>query len=208
MVVASSQRRRSLARRRLFFVAGVGIVIGIAIFALLVAGGRPAAEVRAERFVAAWARGDYPAMHAELTADARKATPLEAFAADYRAAAATATATTFAAGKTGKLDDGVVSVPMTVSTRIFGTIRAAVRVHFAGEDDDARVDWAENLTFPGVNRGERLARRTTLPARASILARDGTPLAEGTDRTSPLGPVAAAIAGQLGPVPAARVDEA
>ena len=184
------------------------MLIGIAVFALLVAGGRPAAEVRAERFVAAWARGDYPAMHAELTADARKARPVEDFAADYRAATATATATAFRPGTPGKLDDGIVSVPMTVTTRIFGTIRAPVRVHFEGEDDDARVDWAENLTFPGVNRGERLARRTTLPARASILARDGTPLAEGTDRTSPLGPVAAAIAGQLGPVPAARVDEA
>jgi peptidoglycan glycosyltransferase len=208
MVVASSQRRRSLARRRLFFVAGVGILLGVAVFVLFVVGGRPAAELRAERFAAAWARADYPAMHAELTTGARKGRSLEAFSDDYRRASATATATAFEPGTTGKLEDGVVSVPMTVTTRIFGTIRATLRLPFSGEDDDARVDWATNLTFPGVNRGERLQRTTTLPARASILARDGTPLAEGDQRTSPLGPAALAIAGQLGPVPAARVDEA
>ena len=208
MVVASSQRRRSLARRRLLFVAAVGALVGVAVFVVLATGGRPAAEVRAERFAAAWARGDYPAMHAELSDAARKATPLEPFSADYRAAAATATAMAFAPGATGELEDGVVTVPMTVTTRIFGTIRAPVNVRFEGEDDDARIDWAQNLTFPGVNRGERLTRRTTLPSRASILARDGTPLAQGPDRTSPLEAAASAIAGQLGPVPAARVNEA
>ncbi len=187
--------------------AALGVLLGIAIFALLVAGGRPAAELRAETFVAAWARGDYRAMHAELSAAEREATSLEAFSAAYRAAAATATATAFKAGEIGKLDDGVVAIPMTVTTRIFGTIRATLRLPFAGEDDEARVAWAEHLTFPGVGAKERLTRRTTLPPRASILARDGTPLAEGEQRTSPLGPVATAIAGQLGPVPAARVDE-
>jgi peptidoglycan glycosyltransferase len=208
MVVASSQRRRSLARRRLFFAAIVGILVGAAVFVFIVAGGRPAAELSAERFVAAWARADYPAMHAELTDAARKATPLEAFSAAYRAAAATATATALRPGTVGELDDGVVTVPMIATTRIFGTIRAPVHIHFDGEGDDARIAWADNLTFPGVNRGERLDRTTRLPPRASILARDGTPLVEGDERTSPLGPVATAIAGELGPVPAARVDEA
>lgn len=192
----------------MFFVATVGILVAIAVFVIFVAGGRPAAELRAERFVAAWARGDYAAMHAELTGEARRRRPLETFSADYRAAAATATATAFRPGEVGKLEDGVVAVPMTVTTRIFGTIRATLRLQFAGEDDEARIDWATNLTFPGVARGQRLDRTTQLPRRASILARDGTPLAEGDQRTSPLGPVATAIAGQLGPVPAARVDEA
>jgi cell division protein FtsI/penicillin-binding protein 2 len=208
MVVASSQRRRSLARRRLTFVAAVVALTAVAVAVVLTLDGRPAAEVRAERFAAAWARGDYPAMHAELTDAAREARPLQEFAADYRAAAATATATAFVPGKTGELEDGIVSVPMTVTTRVFGTIRATLRLPFAGEDDDARVAWAQNLTFPGVQRGQRLDRRTQLPRRADILARDGTPLAQGDGRTSPLGPVATAIVGELGPVPAARVDEA
>jgi cell division protein FtsI/penicillin-binding protein 2 len=207
MVVASSQRRRSLARRRLIFLAVVAIVLGLGVVAIVVTGGRPEAEVRAERFVTAWERGDYAAMHAELGDDARKARSVANFTADYRAAAATATATAFRPGKVGKLEDGVVSVPMTVTTRVFGTVQATLRIPFAGEDDKARIAWAQNLTFPGVERGQRLERTTQLPKRASILFRDGTPLAEGDQRTSPLGPVASAIAGMLEAVPAARVDE-
>src|ERR1044072_388329 len=158
MVVASSQRRRSLARRRGVFVATVAGLIGLAVFVVLSIGGRPAAEVRAERFVEAWARSDYAAMHAELTDEARKARPPADFSADYRAAAATGTATAFVPGKVGKLEDGIVSVPMVVRTRVFGTIRATLRLPFAGEDDDARVAWSTNLTFPGVERGQRLTR--------------------------------------------------
>ncbi len=183
-------------------------IVGIVVVGLVVTGGRPEAEVRAERFVAAWARGDYPAMHAELADDARKARSVGAFTDDYRRAAATATATAFRPGKVGKLEDGVVSVPMTVTTRVFGTVRATLRLPFTGEDDKARVAWAQNLTFPGVERGQKLDRSTQLPRRADILFRDGTPLAQGEERTSPLGPVASAIAGQLAVVPAARVDEA
>jgi cell division protein FtsI/penicillin-binding protein 2 len=187
--------------------AGVAAIAGLAYYLIFIAGGRPAAEVRAESFAAAWARSDYAAMHAELSDAARKARPLAAFTSDYKSAASTATATAFVPGKAGKLEDGLVSVPMTVRTRVFGTVRATLRLPFEGEDDNARIAWTRNLTFPGVDRGQRLERSTQLPPRASILARDRTPLAEGPDRTSPLGPAAAAIAGQLGPVPAARVDE-
>ena len=182
----------------------------IVLLVVLATGGRPAAEVRAERFVAAWARGDYAAMHAELTATARRARPLADFAADYRRAAETATATSVDPGPAGTLEAGVVAVPMTVTTRVFGVVRSTLRLPFAGEDDDARVAWSQNLTFPGVERGQRLDRTTRMPPRAHILARDGTPLAEGEDRTSPLGPVAAAIVGSLGEPPperAARLRE-
>jgi len=207
MVVASSQRRRSLARRRLIFLGAVAAVVGLVVVAIMVLGGRPQAEVRAERFVAAWARGDFAAMHAELGGDAREARSLQAFTDDYRAAAATATATAFRPGKVGKFENGIVSVPMTVTTRAFGTVRATLRIPFTSDDDKARVAWAQNLTFPGVQRGQKLERTTELPRRANLLFRDGTPLAEGEQRTSPLGPVASAIAGQLEAVPAARVDE-
>jgi peptidoglycan glycosyltransferase len=207
MVVASAQRRRSLARRRLFFLGALAAVVLLVVAVLVLTGGRPAAEVRAERFVAAWARGDYAAMHAELGDDARKARSVADFTADYRAAAATATATAFRPGKVGKLENGIVSVPMMVTTRVFGPVRATLRIPFTSDDDTARVAWAQNLTFPGVERGQRLERVTQLPRRANILFRDGTPLAEGEQRTSPLGPVASAIAGRLEAAPAARVDD-
>jgi peptidoglycan glycosyltransferase len=176
-----------------------------AVVALLASGGRPAAQVRAERFVAAWARNDYAAMHAELTDADQRAKPLRKFIAAHRRAAATATIVSLRPGEPGTPHDGVVSVPMTVITRVFGPVRATLRLPFVGEGDAARIDWSEHLTFPGVGPGERLERHMQLPRRADILARDGTPLAHGPDRMSTLGEVASAIVGVLGPAPAERV---
>ncbi|HEV2785981.1 MAG TPA: penicillin-binding transpeptidase domain-containing protein, partial [Solirubrobacteraceae bacterium] len=179
---------------------GALVVIGL----LVLTGGPPPEKAAAERFVAAWARGDYPAMHAELTADDRRAMPVSRFTDAYRRAAATATATAVAHGKVGDLRDGVVSVPMTVRTRVFGTIRRRLRLTFSDEGDDVHISWARNLVFPGLPAGARLERRTSLPPRADILARDGTPLAQGEERSSPIDDVASSIVGELAAPPPER----
>ena len=178
-------------------VAGAFVVILL----LLLTRGAPAERLAAERFVAAWARGDFPAMHGEVTENDRRSMPVGRFAAAYRRAAATATATAYRHGKVGDPRAGVVSVPMAVTTRVFGTVRATLRLTFAGEGEDKHVKWSPNLVFPGLAAGERLARRTSLPRRADILARDSTPLAQGPDRTSPIDDVAASIVGELGAPP-------
>ena len=165
---------------------------------LALPGGRPAEEVAAKRFVAAWARGDYAAMHAELSDEEQRATSLRRFTEAYRRAAATATATTVGHGLVGEVRAGVVVVPMHVATRVFGTVRQNLRLTFTGEGDDKGVNWGPQLAFPGLAAGERLERRTSLPPRAAILARDGTPLAQGPDRTSPIEDVASSIVGELG----------
>ncbi len=207
MLIRSSLRRRSPPARSLIFastlVAGVLVVIAL----LTLTGGPPVEQSAAQRFVGAWSRSDYPAMHAELTAADRRALPLRTFLQGYRAAAATATATAVRHGKVGGPDDGVVSVPMTVTTRVFGTLRATLRLTFAGEGDDKRLSWSPNLVFPGLALGERLERRTEMPRRADILARDGTPLAQGADRTSPIADVASSIVGELGAPSAERLAE-
>ncbi|MEA2242945.1 MAG: penicillin-binding protein [Solirubrobacteraceae bacterium] len=175
--------------------------------ALSLSHSRPVAQVLADRFVSAWARNDYPAMRAELAPADQRRTPLRAFVAAYREAATTATIVSLRPGKAQVPKDGVVSVPVTVLTRAFGPVRATLALPIAGEGDNARVNWAKRLTFPGVARGEQLVRRTQLPRRADILARDGTPLAQGPDRTSPLGALASSIVGELGPVPVERVAD-
>ncbi|HTN24630.1 MAG TPA: penicillin-binding transpeptidase domain-containing protein [Solirubrobacteraceae bacterium] len=184
----------------------VAVTFAAVALVTLLTGGRPAEQVHAEAFAAAWARADYPAMHAELTSAARRATPLAKFIAQYKSAAATATTVRLLPGKAGKPVDGVVSVPMTISTRVFGPVRGTLRLPFAGKDDAARIDWTANLTFPGVRRGETLERHMQLPRRADLLARDGTPLAQGPDRTSPIADVAGSIVGELGPAPVERVE--
>ncbi|HUR85384.1 MAG TPA: penicillin-binding transpeptidase domain-containing protein [Solirubrobacteraceae bacterium] len=180
------------------------LLVGMAV--LLWPGGKPPEQERAEAFAAAWSRGDYPRMYAELTAEDRRTVTLEDFTAAYRAAAQTATTASLRASEASEPKDGVVTVPMTVSTRAFGTVRATLTLAFAGTEDDAHIDWDRHLTFPGLARGEKLTRESQVARRATILARDGTPLAQGPERSSPIADVASSIVGELGPAPAERAD--
>src|SRR4051812_533481 len=205
MLLASSRSRRSPPRG--LILAALLAAGAAAVTALLVSGGRPPAQVGAQRFVDAWSRNDYAAMRADLAPADQRRTPLHRFIAAYRSSATTATMASLRPGKAEPPKDGVVSVPMTVMTRAFGTVPTTLRLPIAGEGDDVRINWAKRLTFPGVRRGEELVRRMQLPRRADILARDGTPLAQGPERSSALGPVATAIVGELGPVPVERVAE-
>ncbi len=96
---------------------------------------------------------------------------------------------------------------MRVHTRIFGTLHETLDVPLAGSGSGARVKFSGTLLFPGLRSGERLTRTATLPPRATILASDGTPLAEGPDRTSPIPGVAGQIVGTLGPIPSSQRAE-
>jgi penicillin-binding protein A len=199
-----ARRRRHRALRLLPVV-----LVAAAAFAggAVVAAGRGGDErdvVR--RFARAWERGDYGTMHALLADAAASRVPLDSFTRRYRAAAATATATSVRTGPPSRPRDGTITLPVTVQTRVFGPIHGTLQVPVRVEDDGPRIAWAQRLTFPGLRDGEQLRRRTDLPRRADLLARDGTPLAAGEARTSSLA-AASAIAGSLGPIPAERALE-
>jgi peptidoglycan glycosyltransferase len=162
----------------------------------------PTTQRSADRFAAAWQRGDFAAMYSELSEPERDRVRRGRFAAAYQGALDTATARRVVAGPARRDGDGY-RIPVRIDTRIFGTIRGAVRVPIT----NAGVDWSRDLVFPGLRRGERLSRTTWLPERATLLARDKTPLARGPARSSPLGPVASSITGTLGPIPADRRAE-
>ena len=105
------------------------------------------------------------------------------------------------------------SVPMRVHTRLFGTLALSSSLKVVGSEAGQRVAWSHSMAFPGLEPGEHLSRQTNLPRRATLLARDGSVLAEsGTARKarracSPLGEFATAVVGSVGPVPAARRAE-
>ena len=188
-------------RRRLIFRAlPAAVLVGVLALAagMVVGAATPSASQRtAGDFAEAWERADVAAMHALLDDRSREAYPLPRFRRVYRRAAVTGTVIRVEAGEPGGEDDGAVAVPLVVRTRVFGVIRARLLVPV--EDD--RVAWAPQLVFPGLAEGERLARRSLPPERAPILARDGEVLAEGpaVERTSPLGGLAASIAGVMEP---------
>ena len=161
----------------------------------------------ADGFARAWERGDYAAMYAALSDEAKRTTPIGAFAQSYRDAAATATATRVDAGRATDPDDGAVTVPVRVGTRIFGTVSGSVRLPLQGSGDDAKVAWTPALTFPGLAPGQALTRNTRLAPRADIIAGDGSRLASGPERTGAGGAIGEELVGSLGPIPPEQRDE-
>src|SRR5579859_687081 len=194
---AARRHRRRTHLLPLIAVAAIAFVVGLL-------AGRPAgsAERRvATEYVRAWAREDYPAMYALLDPVSQRGLTEPAFAAAYLAAARTATLVALVPGRVGRLQGGAVAVAVVARTRLFGDLRETLAVPFASGE---RVRFMTRLVFPGLRAGERLSRRVQMPPRASLLAADGTPLAQGPQRTSPIPDVAGAIAGVLGPIPSAQ----
>jgi penicillin-binding protein A len=195
---------RTHARRRgrqraaaLLGLCGVAFLIGI------VVGARhtPAGEDKARSFAAAWERGDYVTMYTHLTdADRERITRLR-FVEAYRETMRVATAAKVTTGEPRR-DGDVYRVPVRVDTRAFGTVDGEVLVSVA----DDGISWSRALLFPGLAAGDRLRRVTTMPPRATLLARDRTVLAKGDDRTSSSS-LAPQVVGELGPIPPERRRE-
>jgi len=194
--------------------ASVAFVIGTIVGAAH--SGSPAGEL-AGRFVSAWARGDYTGMYADIDASAQRGVSPEEFARVYAGALRTATATRVVVSGHPRVEPaGLVAVPVRVHTRLFGPLALDFHVKLTGGEEGDRIAWTPSLAFPGLYPGERLVRQTNLPRRATLLASDGTVLAEspqapasGGDaeagqRPSPLGPAASAVVGEVGPVPAVQ----
>jgi len=187
-------RRRRILTRALP-IAAVGLA---ALIAGLIVGGRVTELAAAERFADGWERQDFAAMHEEISPQAAERYPLAEFTDEYRKSESKATVVSVSTGEVSEDDSGgetVAVVPVTLDTNAFGRISGHVDLPL----DDDRVVWTPNLTFPGLGANERLVRRTRVGDRAPILARDGTPLAEGpaTGRSSPLGLSAQNVTGEL-----------
>jgi peptidoglycan glycosyltransferase len=157
----------------------------------------------AGRFAEAWAAKDYAAMYAKLNSASRTTLTREEFEAAYREAAEVATMRSLDPGSptdpTFREGDTVVTVPIKVSTVAFGEIEGEITLPFA----EGGIEWDPSLVFPGLARGEHLEGQVELAERAPILARDGSPLAEGPaeEREHPLGGAAIDVTGEVGTAP-------
>jgi transpeptidase family protein len=187
----SDERRRRL-RRRALPVLGGGLFL-ILLILLIRSCGTSEEVTGARRFASAWERGDYTAMHAQLTERAQRLFPRAAFDAAYRSAAATATATAIEAGDPRDSDEGAV-IPVTLRTRVFGKMRGDLEVSMSG----SRVKWSPRLVFPALRRGELLTRRSEPSRRASILARDGGTIVSGPATNRAPTTLGIAISGAVG----------
>ena len=202
-------RRSPAARRRYLTVAlGSVAVASLVAGAVVGSGGNDSALRLARRFAAAWARGDYAEMYSTVDPNTQRQLSPASFAAAYRRTGATATAASLRFGAAHDAGHGTVALRARVSTRVFGTIAATLRVPISGTGANERVRWSRALLFPGLRAGESLRRSSSLPDRASLLTRDGKVLATGMpgaggQRGSRLGAAATAITGTLGSIPKA-----
>ena len=194
--LVADERRHRIVTRAL----PIGGAAAVAFIAGLVAGASAGGSVAAKAFADAWERQDFEQMHAQLSPETRDEYALEEFTQEYVDAQATATALRVVTDEPEPVEaetGDAEAFETTVDTRAFGQVRGRVELPL---DDDGLVDWEPHLAFPGLTPGERLDRVTRLGERAPLLARDGTPLAEGpaSARSSPLGTSALAIAGAMG----------
>ena len=180
------------------------VLAGLAFAAGIVFAGGPSRAERhlVTRYVTAWRHGDFATMYSLLDSQSRARLSPAAFRAAYASAATTATLISFKSGRTGQPHGNVITVPVRVRTRIFGTLRATLTVPFSGSGSGARVRFGAQVLFPGLRAGEHLTRRVSLAPRASLYARDGTVLAQGPSLYSPIPEVALQVVGNLGPIPA------
>jgi penicillin-binding protein A len=194
------RRRRRLLTRAAPLVAIA--VVAFAVGAVLATGPSRAERHLVSEYVSAWTHRDYPRMYALLNDASRQRISEAGFAAAYRTAAAIATLTSITWSDIGQRVGDVIPVRMQAHTRLFGILHETLDVPLVGSGSGASIRFAEMLVFPGLRRGGRLNRRTVLPPRGTLLASDGTPLAEGPDRSSPIPDVASEIVGVLAPIPA------
>ncbi len=171
------------------------------------------AQTVAVHFVSAWTRADYATMYSLVDARTQEHLSVTAFADLYRQALRTATARELV--RTGSPRRGsadVIAVPIRADTRLFGALGGSLLVAIDHTTSSPKISWSPSLLFPGLRAGERLTRRTELPPRAALLARDGSSLAFGPSpagtghRSSALGLAGTAVAGSTGPAPAAERD--
>ncbi len=85
-----------------------------------------------------------------------------------------------------------MTVPILVHTRLWGSLSLKLTLRTVSEAGRTDIDWQRSMIFPGLEPGQKLRRRISLPRRATLLARDGSVLAESppegqSGRSAPLG---------------------
>ena len=176
-------------------------IIAFGAGALLAGAPGRAEQAMVTRYVTAWQHNDFAQMYALLDHPSRARLSESRFARVFGSAAATSTMQSLRTVKVGSRSGDTIAVRMHVATKVWGTLAETLLVPLSGSGSDARVHFAGTVLFPGLRPGERLHRDLTMPARAALLASDGTPLAEGPQRTSPIPDVANQIVGTVGPIP-------
>jgi peptidoglycan glycosyltransferase len=177
-------------------------VIAVVAFVVGAAMGVPGSPEKdaANHFAEAWQHKNFAAMYAELNDASKQSISAKQFAADYHEAQQIATERGVlverAKSSTSEGGQKVVPVAVRIKTVAFGIVNQELELPWA----EGGIAWAPYLVFPGLKPGQKLEAQTELAPRASILAADGTVLAEGPadEREHPMGSAAIDVTGEIG----------
>ena len=154
-----------------------------------------------ETYASDWRRGDFRDMYARLTPASRRRISEAKFQSALERDADTATETSIRSTRLVSVTGEAARFDFVVETRTFGALHEVLRLPLEGSGGGTRIQFAPEILFPGLRSDEKLKRDARLGPRGTILAADGTPLAAGPSRSSPIPSVASAIVGTLGPIP-------
>src|SRR5438270_8299365 len=119
-------RRRRLLTRTLPL---GGVAVAAFVAGAVVATGPGRAERRlVSNYIGAWSHNDYRRMYGLLDAGSRKRISESAFAADYQAAATTATVSSLTRGHIGSRHGDVIPVRIRLHTRVWGPLDETLEV--------------------------------------------------------------------------------
>ena len=103
-----------------------------------------------DRFVAAWEKGDYPAMWRTITPQRRRDWPLADFSASYRIARNEATIRSVEVRQLRAPAGGRSDVRVRVRTRDFGDLRGTIPLKAVDRDGKSYLDWSPDWRLPGL----------------------------------------------------------
>ncbi|MFZ1155782.1 MAG: NTF2-like N-terminal transpeptidase domain-containing protein, partial [Solirubrobacteraceae bacterium] len=146
MNTSNEHRRRIRRATPVIALAAVAFIVG----AIFGSGHHSSPQQSlAEQFATAWARKDYATMYGDIDEASQRRISPSAFAAAYQAATLTATETSIeVVGRARGESDGAISVPMRVSTRLWGALTESLRLRVSNSSAGPRVMWSHALVFP------------------------------------------------------------
>jgi cell division protein FtsI/penicillin-binding protein 2 len=180
------------------------VIVALAAFiggVILATSSGPDVRAAVVRYVRDWTRHQLGRMYLLLDPQSKRKLSEKQFISQYQSGAQTGTTDSLTVRHVGSPNGRFVPVRMVVHTRAFGTLHETLLVPYDDSGSEPTIRFADTLLFPGLRPGEVLSRSVSLPPRATLLARNGVPLAEGPNRTSPISSVASGIVGSLGPIP-------
>jgi cell division protein FtsI/penicillin-binding protein 2 len=128
---------------------------------------------RAAAFIKAYNSRDTTALYDALDSASRRRYPRATFASELKRADSAAEVTARHAGRPSTPKGGTVTVPVTVTSRAFPTLRGTLELHVKGDG----VAWDPTMRLPGLRAGESPRRRTLTSAhQATVLNYKGQDL--------------------------------